>query len=110
MSHTQHLYNDLLSQRPYPSSEAEQTIRQDLHRSLPEHEFFQTEEGRASLERVLVAFSRKNHIGYCQSMNIVCAFLLLYFSEEEAFWMMSTICEDLLTDYYVDTMVGYFKS
>ncbi|PRP83683.1 hypothetical protein PROFUN_03838 [Planoprotostelium fungivorum] len=82
-------------------------IEKDLHRSFPEHPFFQTEEGLNCLRKVLVAFSVHNPvIGYCQSMNIVCATLLLFLPEEHSFFLLCTICEQLVPDYYVKAMIG----
>jgi TBC1 domain family member 8/9 len=64
--------------------------------------------GIAALRRVLQAAAKKNaHIGYCQSMNIVGAFLLVTLpSEELAFWTLCTIVEKLLPDYYSPSMLG----
>lgn len=82
-------------------------IARDVHRSFPDHPYFQTKAGRDALQRVLTAYSWRNQIiGYCQSMNIICALLLLYMGEEEAFWMLRMLCEEYLPQYWTPDMIG----
>lgn len=106
-AHAMDYYSSLLSGHETEKSVATEEIEKDVHRSFPEHEYYRTEEGRRALRNVLTAYSWRNPgIGYCQSMNIVCALLLLYAGEEGAFWLMCQICEDLVPEYYRPAMVG----
>jgi Ca2+-binding EF-hand superfamily protein len=82
-------------------------IEKDLHRSLPEHTFYQSQAGIDTLRRVLLAYSVHNReIGYCQAMNIIAALLLLYMSEEAAFYVLCMLCEVFMPRSYSKAMVG----
>eukprot|EP01062_Namystynia_karyoxenos_P083773 TRINITY_DN9708_c0_g2_i1.p1 TRINITY_DN9708_c0_g2~~TRINITY_DN9708_c0_g2_i1.p1 ORF type:complete len:775 (+),score=254.05 TRINITY_DN9708_c0_g2_i1:80-2326(+) len=85
-------------------------VERDLQRTFTEHCYFNHDgaPGRARLGRVLSAISYRNPlINYCQSFNYVAASLLLNSDEEDSFWLMITLLEDILpNDYYNKDLVG----
>lgn len=90
------------------NSEAEEAIEEDLHRTFPEHPLFGGVLWRAMLKSVLVAYARRNReVGYSRGMNLVAAHFLLVCSEHDAFWLLTTVIEQLLpTGYYSSPMEG----
>ena len=49
-------------------------------------------DGRTALRRVLICCAwHVPDVGYCQSMNVLAAFLLLHLEEEEAFWVLAAM-------------------
>ena len=79
-------------------------IQMDIHRTLTDNVFFRKGPGVAKLNEVLLAYSRRNpEVGYCQGMNLITAsFLLIMPSAEEAFWMLTSLIENILPRHYYD--------
>ncbi|CAH6720581.1 GTPase-activating protein GYP2 [[Candida] jaroonii] len=102
-----HEYQQLLKDNKDKTSVAIEEIEKDLNRSLPEYAAYQSPEGIERLRNVLTAYSWKNPgVGYCQAMNIVVAALLIFMSEEQAFWCLNVICDRIVPGYYSKTMYG----
>lgn len=100
-------YQNILNLHKNQQSIAIDEIEKDLNRSLPEYAAYQSADGIERLRNVLTAYSWKNkEIGYCQAMNIVVAALLIYMSEEQAFWCLNILCERIVPGYYSKTMYG----
>ncbi|TFK23207.1 GTPase activating protein [Coprinopsis marcescibilis] len=100
-------YQQLLEDNKGRTTTSTEDIEKDLHRSLPEYAGYQSEQGISSLRNVLQAYSFKNpELGYCQAMNILAAAILIYMSEEQAFWLLEVLCDRLLPGYYAPSMHG----
>lgn len=85
-------------------------IEKDLLRTMPTNACFShpTSTGVPRLRRVLRGLAwLYPDIGYCQGTSMIAASLLLFLEEEDAFWMLCTIVEDLLpASYYSTTLAG----
>ncbi|CAE6473441.1 unnamed protein product [Rhizoctonia solani] len=100
-------YQKLLEDNKGRVTTSTEEIEKDLNRSLPEYPAYQTDEGIDTLRRVLTAYSWKNpELGYCQAMNILTAAILIYMSEEQAFWLLEVLCNRLVPGYYSPSMWG----
>ncbi|CAG8518956.1 15115_t:CDS:10 [Funneliformis mosseae] len=101
------MYENLQKDYAGKVSLSTEEIEKDLNRSLPEYTAYQTKEGINTLRRVLTAYSWKDpELGYCQAMNIVTSAILIYMSEEQAFWILSVLCDRMLPGYYSTSMYG----
>ena len=84
-------------------------IQMDINRTMTDNVFFRAGPGVAKLNEVLLAYSRRNpEIGYCQGMNLITASLLLIMpTAEDAFWLLTSIIENILPDgYYSNTLLA----
>lgn len=75
----------------FETSASELDIIRDISRTFPSHIFFQQRHGpgQRSLYNVLKAYSVYDRdVGYVQGMGFLAGLLLLYMSEEDAFWLL----------------------
>ncbi|KAI5806687.1 rab-GTPase-TBC domain-containing protein [Peziza echinospora] len=79
-------------------------IEMDIGRTLTDNIFFRKGPGVHKLKQVLVAYARRNvAVGYCQGMNMIAASLLLIMpTEEDAFWVLASIVENILPKTYFE--------
>eukprot|EP01006_Ploeotia_vitrea_P062916 TRINITY_DN84625_c0_g1_i2.p1 TRINITY_DN84625_c0_g1~~TRINITY_DN84625_c0_g1_i2.p1 ORF type:complete len:665 (-),score=64.59 TRINITY_DN84625_c0_g1_i2:233-2227(-) len=92
-------YNSLLPKIDSVGVTIHDQILRDLPRTAPGHR--DNEALQKRLSNVLHCYAKKNpHIGYCQGMSFFAAIALCAMTDEQAFWVMSFIVENLLPDYY----------
>lgn len=106
-----HYYKQLVSKSNSSSHDpSSKQIELDLLRTLPNNRHYATVDspGICKLRNVLLAYSWHNpSIGYCQGMNRIAAIILLFLSEEEAFWCLVAIIDYIMpSDYYSKTMLA----
>ncbi|XP_017057638.1 small G protein signaling modulator 3 homolog [Drosophila ficusphila] len=103
-------YHDIVKASSNDQLMTSKQIEKDLLRILPTNACFSNPNGTGipRLRRILrgIAWLFPD-IGYCQGTGVIVACLLLFMEEENAFWMMATIVEDLLpASYYSSTLLG----
>ena len=88
------LYGALLAGGGAAREQGDMEIMRDLGRTFPNHVLFSQRQGpgQRCLFHVLRAFSAWDaRVGYVQGMGFVAAVLLMYMSEEEAFWTLAAL-------------------
>ncbi|XP_037053583.1 small G protein signaling modulator 3 isoform X2 [Peromyscus leucopus] len=103
-------YREIVKNSSNDETVAAKQIEKDLLRTMPSNACFANVNsiGVPRLRRVLRALAwLYPEIGYCQGTGMVAACLLLFLEEEDAFWMMCAIIEDLLpASYFSTTLLG----
>ncbi|MCJ1444028.1 MAG: hypothetical protein MMC23_004528 [Stictis urceolatum] len=115
------VYGDLVlaSQKGKLSEGDKESIERDLHRTFPDNIHFKPENAEggpnratetpllSALRRVLSAFAIHHpRIGYCQSLNFLAGFLLLFLTEEKAFWMLHIVTTKMLPGTHETSLEG----
>lgn len=106
-------YAKLIDRLPTLNKCIAMDIEKDLPRTFPQQQQHSADASDScsrhisELRRVLQAYSLRNpQIGYCQSMNFLAAVLLHHMEEEEAFWVLVAMVEELIPQFHTRTMSG----
>ncbi|KAF9356875.1 hypothetical protein BGX26_004600 [Mortierella sp. AD094] len=103
-------YKELLSRQSLESCQCWGDIEMDLHRTFPTNVLFGPGgQGIEKLKNILLAYSLHNPtVGYCQGMNLLAGTLLLTNnSEEEAFWILTSMLgRHLPEDYFTQQLLS----
>jgi len=86
----------------------EAPIEKDLMRTFPEKPYDPKEEKIVKMRAILTHYAIRNPtIGYCQGLNFLVARIVdIIEDEEEAFWILCAVLEDILPIDYFTSMVG----
>lgn len=101
-------YYDLLV-RCGPPEDVRYAIGKDVKRTFPGQKFLSSKAGLDALSCLLGAVAVHNkEVGYCQSLNFVGAVLLVLLpTEEDAFWVMDAMVNEILPEnYFATPMLG----
>ncbi|XP_041474245.1 small G protein signaling modulator 3 homolog isoform X4 [Lytechinus variegatus] len=103
-------YREIIKASSSDQSMAAKQIEKDLLRTMPSNACFSNQKstGVPRLRRVLRGISwLYPDIGYCQGTGVIVASLLLFMDEEDAFWIMCSVVEDLVPpSYFSHTLLG----
>lgn len=103
-------YEEIIRASANDSLMTSKQIEKDLLRIMPNNACFSNAKGTGipRLRRILRGLAWLfPDIGYCQGTGVIVACLLLFMEEENVFWMMATIVEDLLpASYYASNLIG----
>ncbi|KAL7982437.1 hypothetical protein Chor_010035 [Crotalus horridus] len=103
-------YREIVKNSSNDETIAAKQIEKDLLRTMPSNACFSNMDsiGVPRLRRILRGLAwLYPEIGYCQGTGMVVASLLLFLEEEDAFWMMCAIIEDLVpASYFSTTLMG----
>lgn len=91
-----------------PDSQVAEEIQMDIARTFTMHLMFANQATKRMMLRTLSAFTVRNpNYGYCQNMTFIVGIILFFLPEEDAFWLFTTIMEDILfVDFCSPTMIG----
>ncbi|XP_060572376.1 small G protein signaling modulator 3 homolog [Ruditapes philippinarum] len=103
-------YKDIVKASSNDHLMTSKQIEKDLLRTMPSNACYCNihSTGIPRLRRILRGLAWLfPDIGYCQGTGVIAASLLLFMEEEDTFWMMCAIIEDLLpASYYSSTLLG----
>lgn len=101
-------YNSLLEMINTLGESTRVQIDKDLSRAFPEMSEHR-DAYNETLRRVLCAYATRHTLdGYTQGQNYIAGSLIMFLDEEDAFWAMCTMCEEILVDYYTQDMHGVY--
>lgn len=108
--HSELCYKEIIKMSSNDSLMTSKQIEKDLLHLMPTNACYShaNSTGIPRLRRILRGMAWLfPDIGYCQGLGIITASLLLFMEEENVFWIMVTIVEDLLpASYYSSTLLG----
>ncbi|XP_041363348.1 small G protein signaling modulator 3-like isoform X1 [Gigantopelta aegis] len=103
-------YKDVVKASSNDHLMSSKQIEKDLLRTMPSNACYCNinSTGIPRLRRILRSLAwLYPDIGYCQGTGVIAASLLLFLEEEDTYWMMCAIIEDLLpASYYSNTLIG----